>query len=218
MAEVSVLYFPIAKKITLAGDMAARDPNNDIELFRRISVGDQSAFREYFDLHKIELFKVIIRLTKSQTIAEEIVQEIFIGLWVSREHLDKVNDPDAYLYRILLNKTAAYLKKEENQERIVRVAMQQYKPEGNNSTEHLVEAKEYLQRIEKALERLPPQQKIIYKLSRQQGLSNDEIAEKLHISPHTVRSHLAKAISFIKAYLGDMAILLPLVADFFKTH
>lgn len=196
--------------------MIARHSNNDTELFRRISAGDELAFRQYFDLHKVEVFKVIIRLTKSQAITEEIIQEIFIGLWISREHLSKVDDPAAYLYRIVLNKTAAYLKKEINQERIIRAASRQYKPPGNSTTEHSVEAKECLQWIEKALDQLPPQQKIVYKLSKQQGLSNDEIAGQLHISPHTVRSHLAKAIGFIRAYLGDMAMVLTLIADFFK--
>ncbi len=198
--------------------MTARHSNNDTELFRRISVGDEMAFREYFDIHKVELFKVIIRLTKSQAITEEIIQEIFIGLWISREHLNKVDDPAAYLYRVLLNKTATYLKKEGNQERIIRAASRQYKPLSNSTTEDSVEAKEYLQWIEKALDQLPPQQKIVYKLSRQQGLSNDEIAEHLHISPHTVRSHLAKAMGFIRTYLGDMAMMLALVADFLRTR
>ncbi|MFT3946674.1 MAG: sigma-70 family RNA polymerase sigma factor [Agriterribacter sp.] len=198
--------------------MTARDSNNDAALFRRISAGDEPAFREYFDLHKVELFKVIIRLTKSQAITEEIIQEIFIGLWVSRRHLSTVDDPAAYLYRILLNKTAAYLKKEVNQERIIRAASRQYKPPGNSTTELSVEAKECLQWIEKALDQLPPQQKIVYKLSRQQGLSNDEIAGQLHISPHTVRSHLAKAMGFIRTYLGDMAMALVLVADLFRSN
>ena len=196
--------------------MAAYYSNDDTELFQRISIGDELAFREYFEVHKAELFKVIIRLTKSQTITEEIIQEIFIGLWVSRKHLNKVDDPAAYLYRIVLNKTATYLKKEANQERIIRAAGQQYKLPGNNTVEHSMEAKECLQWIEKALDQLPPQQKIVYKLSRQQGLSNDEIAQQLHISPHTVRSHLAKAIGFIRTYLGDMAMTIALVADFFS--
>ncbi|MDF2190328.1 RNA polymerase sigma-70 factor [Paraflavitalea sp. CAU 1676] len=194
--------------------MIACHSTNDTELFRRISIGDELAFKEYFHLHKVELFKVIIRLTKSQALTEEIIQEIFIGLWVSRQHLSKVEDPAAYLYRILLNKTATYLKKEVNQERIIRAASLLYKQPGNNNTEQAIEAKEYLQWIEKALDQLPPQQRIVYQLSRQQGLTNDEIAGQLHISPHTVRSHLAKAMGFIRTYLGDIAMVLALVAEF----
>jgi RNA polymerase sigma-70 factor (ECF subfamily) len=198
--------------------MIAYDSNSDRALFRRISVGDERAFKEYFDLRKVDLFRIIIRLTKSQTITEEIIQEIFIGLWVSRAHLAKVEDPASYLYRILLNKTTDYLKKEINQERIISAAKQQYKPPADNTTEHAIEARESLRWIEKAMDQLPPQQKVVYKLSRQQGLSNAEIAGQLHISPHTVRSHLTKAIGFIRTYLKDITIIFVIIANFVNSN
>lgn len=191
--------------------MITSDSNNVRALFKQICAGDEQAFRAVFDLYKAELFRVVIRLTKSQLIAEEIIQEVFISLWISRKQLIKVEEPASYIYRILYNKTSNYLKKEANQERIIEAAMQ-YRQLSSNATEQAVDANESQRLIEQALEQLPPQQKIVYKLSQQQGLSNDEIASQLNISSHTVRSHLSKAIGFIRTYLEDIAIVVALLA------
>jgi len=195
----------------------ASDVHNDRTLFRQISAGDEKAFRAIFDLYKVELFRVVIRLTKSQVIAEEIIQEVFISLWISREHLIKVEEPASYIYRILFNRTGNYLKKEANQQRIIRAAIQ-YTQSSSDATEQLVDVNETQQLIELALGQLPPRQKIVYKLSRQQGLSNYEIASQLNVSQHTVKSHLSKAIGFIRTYLGNIAIVVASLANNFVLH
>ena len=192
--------------------MIASDLYNDRTLFIQISAGDEKAFRTIFDLYKVELFSVVMRLTKSQIIAEEIIQEVFISLWISREHLIKVEQPTSYIYRILFNRIGNYLKKEANRQRIIRAAMQ-YRQSSSDATEQLVDANETQHLIELALRRLSTRQKIVYKLSRQQGLSNDEIASQLNVSQHTVKSHLSKAIGFIRTYLGNIATVAALLAN-----
>jgi len=184
-----------------------KGPDNDQVLFRRISTGCEQAFKTCFDLHRTALFRVAFRLIKQRDIAEEMIQDVFLSLWISRQHLAKVADPVAYLYRILLNKTVTYLKKEANQRRIIEAARLLYKSSGINTTEQTIDSNESLRLIEKALGQLPPQQKNVYRLSQQQGLSNDEIAGLLHISPHTVRSHLSKATEFIRNFLKDSAVV-----------
>lgn len=193
-----------------------KEPDNEKVLFRQISTGNEQAFRACFDLHKVALFKVAFRLTKQQDIAEEITQDVFLGLWISRQHLARVADPVAYLYRILLNKTSAYLKKEANQRRIIEAARLQY--QAVNTTEQTIDSNESLRLIEKALNQLPPQQKNVYRLSQQQGYSNEEIAGLLHISPHTVRSHLSKATEFIRNFLKDSAIISYVLAGCIVIH
>ena len=192
--------------------VTASDVHNDRALFKQISAGDEKAFRAIFELYKVELFRAAIRLTKSRVIAEEIIQEVFIGLWISREHLTKVEEPVSYIYRILFNRTSNYLRKEANQQRIIRAAMQ-YRLSSSEATKHLVDVNETEQLIEQALGQLPPRQKIVYKLRCQQGLSNEEIASRLHVSQHTIKSHLSKAIGFIRTYLGNMATFVALLAN-----
>ncbi len=177
--------------------MTASDLHNEKLLFQQISAGDEQAFKSIFYLYKIHLFKVAIRLTKSKVIAEEIIQEVFLSLWISREHLVKVDDPSSYIYRCLLNQISSYLKKEANQDRIVRAAMR-YGQSSSDATVQIVEEHETQRLIEQAIVQLPSQQNIVFRLSRQQGLTNNEIATQLHVSQHTVKSHLSKAICSLK--------------------
>ena len=186
--------------------------HNDRALFIQISAGDEKAFRAIFDLYKVELFGAVIRLTKSQVIAEEIIQEVFIGLWISREHLIKVEDPASYIYRILFNRASNYLRKEANRQRIIKAAMQ-HTQSSSDATEQLVDVNETEHLIERALGQLPPRQKIVYKLHCQQGLSNNEIASQLNVSQHTIKSHLSKAIGFIRTYLGNTSMVVALLAN-----
>ena len=179
--------------------MAASDFHKDKSLFQQISAGDEKAFRAIFDLHKVDLYKIALRLTRSHVIAEEIIQELFIGLWVSKEHLNKVEDPSSYIYRILLNKLGKYAKKEAAQRNIK--AASRNVPASTNATEELVDAHETQRMIDQALVKLPKNQKIVYRLSRQEGLSNYEIASHLHVSTNTVKSHLYRAIWFIRSHL-----------------
>ncbi len=186
--------------------VTASDVHNDRALFEQISAGDEKAFRAIFDLYKVELFRGALRLTRSRVIAEEIIQEVFIGLWISRKHLIKVDDPASYIYRILFNRTTLYLKKEAKQQRIIKVVMQ-HTQSSSEATEQLVDINETEHMIEQACGQLPPRQKIVYKLRCHQGLSNDEIASQLKVSPHTIKSHLSKAIGFIRTYLGNTSVV-----------
>ena len=192
--------------------MTATDLHKEKLLFQQISAGDEQAFKSIFYLYKNHLFKVAIRLTKSKVIAEEIIQEVFLSLWKSREHLVKVEEPSSYIYRSLLNQISSYLKKEANRERIVRGAIR-YGQSSSSATGQLVEVHETQRLIEQAIVQLPAQQNMVFRLSRQQGLTNNEIASQLHLSQHTVKSHLSKAIWFIKTYLKNLAIIVVMLKE-----
>ena len=183
--------------------MTSSDLHTDRCLFKQISAGDEKAFRTIFDLYKVDLYRIVIRITKSQVIAEEIIQELFTGLWVSREHLARVEEPASYIYRILLNNISKYLKKEAHQALVIRAATLDGQS-SSNATEQLVDAHETQRLIEQALCKMPQHQKIVYRLSRQQGLTNFEIANQLHVSTNTVKTHLSKAIWFIRSYLRTL--------------
>ncbi len=193
--------------------MTAHNTYRERELFVLIASSNELAFREVFDLYQGELFTTALKLTKSFDSAQEITQEVFINLWVSRKKLEEVENPGAYIFRILYNAISLYLRKESNRENIIRSALK-FATDISNSTTELIDVHESEQIIEKALVQLPAQQKIIYKLSRQQGLSIDEIAAQLNISPHTVKSHLSKALNFIRTYLKDVAMVTALLASF----
>ena len=166
-------------------------------LFEAIAQGNDQAFKTLFELYKARAYAVAFKFTKSVYASEEITQDVFIGIWISRAQLTAVKAPEAYIYTIIYNKVSRYLKKESNKARIL--ALPQWTIlEYSNETEETVYANDQQKFINQAIEQLSPQKKLIYLLNQVQGKSYDEIGEALHLSPHTVKSHVMKAIKFIR--------------------
>ncbi len=187
--------------------MSKEELHTNKELLQRVANDDHDAFRQLFDLYADRLFAAVYNYTKSRFIAEELVQEVFIRLWSHRSQLQEVQDPTAYLYRMVFNHINTYLKKTANERRILDKA-QAWMTAGQDATLQQLEANEMSRIITAAIERLPPQKKIIYQLSREQGFSYQEIADQLHLSPNTVKNHLVEAMRLLRGYLKDHALLL----------
>ena len=183
--------------------MPSKDLHMLLLLFKKIAQNNIQAFETLFSLYKNDLYSVALKLSKSNAGSEEIIQEVFISIWISRKQLLKVQQPDSYIYRILLNQISKYLKKESNQKSIIASAKINTIL-FSNLTEDTLNEKDCKKAIEMAIGQLPKQQSKVFKLSHYNGLTNEEIAEILQISPHTVKSHLAKANYFLRLYLKDI--------------
>ena len=183
-------------------------PNNSDNqlLFDLISKGNESAFKVLFDKYKNKAYAVAYKLTKSSIAAEEITQEVFISIWVSKLHLPFIKDPEAYIYTVIYNNTKGYIKKENNKNHLHQKTFLKTK-KFSNETEETILANESQHIINEALSKLTPQKKLIFNLSRQQGRSYHEIGETLHLSPHTVKSHLLQTVKFIRKYFDNIAVL-----------
>lgn len=180
-------------------------PYDEIALLRRTAAGDEVAFRTLFDAYKGRFFAVALKMTRSASMAEEMVQETFLKIWQSKAHLATVEKPDAYFFTILYRQVFKHFKKIALERRLLKLIAES--PEFQNVTDETVLAKETSRIINEAVSKLPPRQQLIFKLSKQEGLSRDQIAERLQISPNTVRNNLADAFKFIKAYMKLATIL-----------
>jgi len=177
------------------------------DLFNEIALGNEAAYEQLFIQYRTKIYSVAFKFTKSVCAAEDITQDVFIAIWKARTKLSAVEDAEAYMYTAVYNRVSKYLKKESNTARILAQALQV----GNrysNLTEEMVYANESQKFINKAIEKLSPQKKLIYQLNRQQGKSYDEIAEALHLSTNTVKTHMLKAVKSVRYYLKKN-ILLP---------
>lgn len=179
------------------------------ECFQRLAEGDLSVFEAFFEAYKKRVFGVALKMLKSPTEAEDIVQEVFLSIWQSRERLDKVSDPEAYLFTITHNAIYTHLRKASRNEQLLTAIIHQI-AQRQHTTEDSIAAHETGKLISEAIQQLPPQQRIVYKLSKQEGLSYHEIAEHMHISQNTVRNHLSVAVKTIRTLLKKWAI--PFVA------
>lgn len=184
------------------------DNENDCRtLFAAIALGDTTSFSCFFEGYRGRVYTLAFKWTKSAYAAEEITQDVFISIWTGRANLSAVKDPRAYLYTVIYNKISRHLKKEANKTRILRLSQWNARESGNE-TEERVYLNEGQRFVNNALAKLSPQKKIIYELSRNEGKTYEEIAETLHLSPHTVKSHLINALKFIRNYLKNNALLL----------
>lgn len=186
-----------------------RHPIHDIKtLFTRIAEGDEPSFRTVFDFYKEPFHSAAFRMTRSATIAEEIVQEVFISLWNNRRHIADARNPESYLVKILHNSIYAHFRKLVLDKQLKKNIAAENIQVDENPVEQLLLAKENREFLDTVISRLPPQQQLVYRLSKQEGLSREEIAVKLNISPNTVRNHLSAAVEFIVAYFKKGASVL----------
>ena len=177
-------------------------PNDEVRLLLSVSRGDELAFRILFDRYRDRVYSLAMYLTRSDCFSVDIVQEVFVKVWVNRKELADVKYFNAWLRTIARNTIKNYLRGMARE----RVALQDISvittrsvPSSENS---LVE-KHYQQKLLEAIERLPPQQKRVYLLSRQAGLKNIEIATQMNISIYTVKEYLAKALNALRGQLAS---------------
>ena len=175
---------------------------NEKELFVRMAEGDQAAFTKIFDHYEPRIYPFVLKITRSELSAEEIVQELFIKLWTNRAAAKKIENPRSYIFRMATNRTKKKKKTMARQVRIVEKATGQVVIE-RNVTEEMVDLKETEELINKAVQQLPEQQKKVYILSRREGLNADEIATKMNLSSKTVKNHLTEALHTIKERLQN---------------
>ena len=160
----------------------------------------QPLFNELFREHEHKLYAFVVKVLRSDVYARDIVQDVFLKLWTIREQLHEIENMDAFLYRLTENKVYDHLRAAATREKTRQELWQRIRQSGHD-TPDLLEAKEYHTLIQQAIHQLPPQRKTIYLLSKQEGLKQQQIAQELQISPHTVRNQLAEAFKSIRNYV-----------------
>ncbi|HEU4553985.1 MAG TPA: sigma-70 family RNA polymerase sigma factor [Chitinophaga sp.] len=185
---------------------------NDKELFRLISEGDESAFRLLFRRYVPELRPLILHLTKAPAVTDDIVQETFLRLWISRDKLAGIENPRSWLLRIAFHQSFSYLRKQAVHHKVMNaITVSTAAEEQVSPTEDTLRYHSLLTQVRTAAGQLPPQAKRIYLLSRDKGLKIPEIARELSLSPNTVKNSLVRSLQFIRKQLELAGYLLPLL-------
>lgn len=171
--------------------------SQDIKLLRS---GDEAAFARIYKQFSTQVYQLAFRFLKDKAQSEEIVQETFIKLWLNKEKLDKEGNLWLYLYVIAKRLSLNALRKIGQSEELFAQLLINIK-EAHNHTEEDILAADMERFTEMVLAKLPNQQRIIFRLSRVEGLTHLQIAEKLQISPNTVKNHMVSALKTIEASL-----------------
>lgn len=179
--------------------MVSENSYNEQELIQLITQGDEQAFTKLFDHYRNKIYGVALKLTHSTTVAEEITEDVFLKIWLRRGVLNEIENFSAYLFTIARNETYKILKQIAKNYKIVLLAENHEAISHENSEDSLI-AKEYNSLLQKAIDKLPHQQKQVFQLIKQEQLKRNEVAEILHIQPETVKFHLAQAMKNIRAF------------------
>ncbi|AYD48088.1 RNA polymerase sigma factor [Arachidicoccus soli] len=168
------------------------------QLFELLRCSDERAFTEIFFRYDKRIYKFIFKMVKDDNIATDITQEVFIKIWKKRELLVDIHNAEAYIFTIASNLTLNQIKKSLREAHIKEMlqTIQRQNNAYNADNTLLLHDSEAL--ILDIVEALPPQQKRIYQLSREQGLNYNEISSTMKISSNTVRNHLVKALHTIR--------------------
>jgi len=173
--------------------------DNEKELIKLIADGDEIAFEKLFSHYRNRIYSVAFKLTKSYVTAEEIVQDVFLKIWINRSNLNNIQNFSGYLFIVTRNDAYKALKGIAGKSKIILVEEQDQNLAANDTADRLME-KEYNLILQNAIDRLPNQQKEVYTLVKEHGLTRDEVANKMQIRPDTVKFHLAQAMKKIRAF------------------
>lgn len=184
-------------------------PDNEKQLFIQVSTGNEKAFETLFNTFLPRIYPSIIKFTKSEPAAQEIIQETFIRVWLSRDKLREIDNPGGWLFKVAINECYSYLRKSILNNKFFNPILGE--PDPVNTTHESFALKELNLLVDKAINKLPAQRKKIYRMSRDEGKSIPEIAAILNISPNTVKNALVAALKFIREYLAKYGVIFMLL-------
>ncbi|GAA4311790.1 RNA polymerase sigma-70 factor [Compostibacter hankyongensis] len=165
------------------------------ELFAEVvERDDEVAFRQIYQRLFIPLFRFSLSLVKSKEAAEEIVQDVFLGLWKKRKQLLPVKDIPTYLFVSVKNRALNQLKKDAAKNEISLDELGEVNLTFTADPEQLLITGELLRKLDRTIAALPPKCRLIYMLVKQHGLKYHEVAQVLQLSAKTVENQLAIAM------------------------
>ena len=182
------------------------------ELLLKVSEGDEDAFNWLYERNWRMIYSYIEPIVKSSETTEEIVADIFLKLWQLRARVKEIENIQAYLRTAARNKALDFIKVTARQ----KLKEQLYRTEiafrTQNSPHDQLLDKEILKIVQSCVDQLSPQRKKIFLMHREEGLSYQEIADQLNLSPTTVKKTVFDAIASMREFLrnhhADLEILI----------
>ena len=182
--------------------MTSPSTRTDAQLFDALRQGDAAALDLLFRRYYVDLCRTSVRLVGDGATAEDIVQELFAGLWSRRASLPQ--DTVAvgpYLRRAVRNRTLNYLR-DRKRIPVDDGELPDIAGEAVSATETQAENDALRSRIDAAIDRLPERCRLIFVMSKVEHMQQREIAEALDISAKTVENQMTRAYKFLRQYLG----------------
>lgn len=164
-------------------------------LVLRLREGDDSCFREIYDLYHFKVFCFVKKYTAQLADSEDVTQNVFIHLWKYRAKLDPDVSLEAILFKSSKQEISKWYKK---QNRIFSVENEQLIKELDSPSESDDDIDLKLEQIQLLLDQIPEKRRKIFNLHRFEDLSYKEIAIEMNMSPSAVANQISKTLQFLK--------------------
>lgn len=170
----------------------------DNELLIAVHNNDCKAFEELYFRYFDPLSRYAFKKLQDESIVEELVQDVFVDFWKKRADLDLGGDVAGLLFAMLRNKTLHELRARMIKSRHIEIFLFLHKDDVAEEVTDELYARQIKERLDQAVNRLSPQCREAFTLSRYEHLTYREIAERMKISVNTVEKHIGKALQFLR--------------------
>lgn len=181
--------------------------NTEDYLLKGLREGRESAFRDLFDTYYRRLFVIARQYLQDDFTADTIVGDLFYHLWETRESLNIQVSLNAYLIRSIRNSSLNYLQKSYVEKEIELESVSPLLFVTDDYPLGALLEKELTEKVHNEIEKLPSETRNVFVLSRMEGLTNNEIAERAGISVNTVKYHMKQALAILRIRLKDYLML-----------
>lgn len=187
---------------------------NDDDLFKSLKKGRSQSFELVFKKYYKRLCLFAYDYTNQLETAEDIVKDVFVLLWNNRDKVEINTSLSGYLFTSVRNACINYLQRDKRRnktvsfEEVIRLNIKMNEPYSDNYIPGNIFARELENKLLEKIEELPGSCKEIFKLSRFEGLSHKEIAEKLNLSEKTIKTQIYKALKKLKSILSPGKFIL----------
>jgi len=168
------------------------------DLVSRLKNGDMVAFDQIYELFSHKLFSFIFKILKNEAEADDIVQEVFVKIWESKERLGDYKLLNSYIFTIAYNNSIDLIRKRINNTKYLEHLRTSLVEQKNPTVISELEFNELSSQVEKLVASLPERQREVYTLHKDKGLTYSEIAVQMGISKNTVENHMVKALKYLR--------------------
>ena len=182
--------------------MATLHSYHEREVLQQLAEGNQAAFVQIFDHYSPKVYRLALKFLNSKETAEEIVQDVFMDIWLKREKMGEVLNLGAYIHGMAKKQVYdAYRHKSAFIEMLHEFSFNQ---QADNPTERILQQDEHERLLQQAVAQLPEHQKAIFQLAKEEGLSHEAIALRMNLSRLAVKAHMKRILRFLRSKLGPV--------------
>ena len=186
--------------------MTKKDNNTDQQLVKSLRKGDVFAYNELFHKYSQKVYNFSIKHLENEEDVKDLVQEIFMKIWDKRSEINEMKSFNGFLFTITLNSIRDNFRKKVKNRKLIDKWFEETE-HYSNATVLSIEFKSLEKVVNTLVEQLPQKRQMVFRLSRNEGFSNDEIAEQMNIQKKTVENHLNMALNYLREKLQEHSFL-----------